>query len=161
MVRLPAGNRPSIRLCARGWWISVLFSEQANPLCRRDRPRCNRRPSATRHQQMEPHPADVAGYSRLMGDGRRRSEPTVIDRMRPRKSGSQETLRWRERDSNPRSLVREASLLEAARFERWRDGACPMSLMPDRQQQCPRGRCRRKSRHRRYWPCRRRSARFP
>jgi len=21
---------PSIRLCARGWWISVLFSEQAN-----------------------------------------------------------------------------------------------------------------------------------
>jgi hypothetical protein len=47
--------------------------------------------------------ADVAGYSRLMGDGRRRSEPTVIDRMRPRKSGSQETLRWREMDSNSRS----------------------------------------------------------
>jgi hypothetical protein len=30
MVSLPVGNRPSIRLCARGWWISVLFSEQAN-----------------------------------------------------------------------------------------------------------------------------------
>ena len=30
MVRLPAGNGPSIRLCARAWWISVLSSVQAN-----------------------------------------------------------------------------------------------------------------------------------
>ena len=30
MVRLPAGNGPSIRLCARAWWISVLSSVQVN-----------------------------------------------------------------------------------------------------------------------------------
>jgi hypothetical protein len=29
--------------------------------------------------------------------------PTIIDGMRPRKSGSQRTRRWREKDSNPRS----------------------------------------------------------
>src|ERR1700674_2853169 len=30
MVRLLAGNGPSIRLCARAWWISVLSSVQVN-----------------------------------------------------------------------------------------------------------------------------------
>jgi hypothetical protein len=32
--------------------------------------------------------------------------PTIIEGMRPRKSGSQRTRRWREQDSNPRSPVK-------------------------------------------------------
>jgi hypothetical protein len=41
------------------------------------------------------------------------SRVRVIDGMRPRKSGSQQTLYWRRQDSNPRSPERQARLKPA------------------------------------------------